>query len=74
MTEIKLIQTKQEWRDRYSDYNSEPNSLTSKKLEDFIQTAIKAAHASRLVQSQQLQQLKEVLKWPTDREPPEGVY
>jgi hypothetical protein len=26
------------------------------------------------VQDKQLQELKQVLKWPTDREPPEGVY
>ncbi|MGE5655206.1 MAG: RAMP superfamily CRISPR-associated protein [Actinomycetota bacterium] len=74
VTEIQRIQTKQEWRDRYGNYNSEPASLTGKPLEEFIKKAIQSARTSQLVQSQQLKELAEVLKWPTDREAPEGVY
>jgi hypothetical protein len=74
VTEIKRINNKQEWRDRYSSYDSQPDSLTGKMLEQFIQTAIQSAHTQKLVQDKQLQELKQVLKWPTDREPPEGVY
>lgn len=74
VTEVQRIQTSQEWRDRYSNYNSEPDSLTGKTLEEFIKSVIQSARTSQLVQSQQLQELAEVLKWPTDREAPEGVY
>lgn len=74
VTEIQEIQTKQEWRDRYSSYNAEPAALTGNFLEEFIKKAIQSARTSQLVQSQQLQELKEVLKWPTEREAPEGVY
>jgi CRISPR/Cas system CSM-associated protein Csm3 (group 7 of RAMP superfamily) len=74
VTQSKLIQTKQDWCDRYCSYDSEPNSLTNKALEQFMQTAIQAAHAQQLVQDRQLQELKQVLSWPTNREPPEGVY
>lgn len=74
VTQSKLIQTKQDWRDRYYSYNSEPSSLTDEALEQFMQTAVQAAHAQELLQDKQLQELKKVLSWPTNREPPEGVY
>jgi hypothetical protein len=74
VTEIQRINNKQEWRDRYCSYDSQPDSLTGKALEQFIQTTIQVAHTQKLVQDKQLQELKQVLKWPTDREPPEGVY
>lgn len=60
-------------RDRYSSYQSQPNQLTGNQLKHLIETVIKAAH-SQLVQSPQLQELAAVLKYPTDREPPEGMY
>jgi len=74
VTEIKRINSKQQWRDRYSSYDSPPDSLTGNSLKEFIQTVIQTAHTQKLVQDRQLQELKQVLKWPTDREPPEGVY
>ncbi len=74
VTEIDLIKSKEEWRDRYSNYDSQPPSLTEKALEEFVQKIIKVAHSEKLVQDKQLQELKQVLQWPTDRQPPEGVY
>ena len=38
-----------------------------------MQQVIKAAH-SQLVQPQQMQELKAILQWPTNREPPQGMY
>jgi hypothetical protein len=64
-----VLQNKGDLRDRYSSYNPpESDSMTGTKLQQFMQKNIQAAH-SRLVQATQLQQLAEVLKYPTDREP-----
>jgi hypothetical protein len=60
-------------RDRYSSYQSESERLTGNQLQQVMQKAIQEAHR-QLVQSQQLQELTDVLKYPTDREPPEGMY
>jgi len=61
-------------RDRYSDYNSQESAnLTGNNLRQFIHKTIQAAHDS-LVQAEQLKQLAEILRYPTDREPPSGMY
>ncbi|HIK11564.1 MAG TPA: CRISPR-associated protein [Oscillatoriaceae cyanobacterium M33_DOE_052] len=60
-------------RERYSSYQTEPQSLTGEKMRQFMEQSIKDAH-NQLVQSRQLQELSQVLQWPTDREPPEGMY
>ena len=74
VTAAKVLQNKGDLRDRYSSYNPhESDSMTDTKLQQFMQKNIKAAHSS-LVQATQLQQLAEVLKYPTDREPPTGMY
>jgi len=74
VTAARLLQNKGDLRDRYSSYNPpESDSMTGTKLQQFMQKNIQAAHSS-LVQATQLQQLAEVLKYPTDREPPTGMY
>jgi len=74
VTAARVLQNKGDLRDRYSSYNPpESDSMTGTKLQQFMQNNIQAAH-SRLVQATQLQQLAEVLKYPTDREPPTGMY
>ena len=74
VTAARVLQNKGDLRDRYSSYNPpESDSMTGTKLQPFIQKNIQAAHSS-LVQATQLQQLAEVLKYPTDREPPTGMY
>lgn len=70
---VKEIEQGQDLRDRYSSYQLQANRLTGNQLQQLMQTAIKAAH-SQLIQSPQLQELAAVLKYPTDREPPEGMY
>jgi hypothetical protein len=49
------------------------NSLGNQFLQDFIQQAIQNAH-EELIQQKQLKQLADVLKFPTDREAPSGMY
>ena len=74
VTAARVLQNKGDLRDRYSSYNPpESDSMTGTKLQQFMQKNIQAAHSS-LVQATQLQQLAEVLKYPTDREPPTGMY
>jgi hypothetical protein len=74
VTAARVLQNKGDLRDRYSSYNSpESDSMTGTKLQQFMQKNLQAAHSS-LVQATQLQQLAEVLKYPTDREPPTGMY
>jgi CRISPR/Cas system CSM-associated protein Csm3 (group 7 of RAMP superfamily) len=61
-------------RDRYSSYIApESDRLTGESLQQFMGEQIQKAH-SDLIQAPQLQQLAEVLRYPTDREPPEGMY
>jgi hypothetical protein len=74
VTAARVLQNKGDLRDRYSSYNPpESDSMTGTKMQQFMQKNIQAAHSS-LVQATQLQQLAEVLKYPTDREPPTGMY
>ncbi|WP_445247596.1 RAMP superfamily CRISPR-associated protein [Microcoleus sp. OTE_8_concoct_300] len=74
VTAARVLQNKGDLRDRYSSYNPpESDSMTGTKVQQFMQKNIQAAHSS-LVQATQLQQLAEVLKYPTDREPPTGMY
>lgn len=71
--EMRLLQNKQDWKKRYCQYDQAAETLSGNKLQDFIKQAIQSAHQS-LVQPQQMKQLTEVLQFPTDREPPEGMY
>lgn len=61
-------------RDRYSSYTLPKDEyLTGNSLQQLKQRTIQTAHTS-LVQKLQLEQLTEVLRYPTDREPPTGMY
>ncbi len=70
---VNEIEAYQNLRDRYSDYMlSESSKLTGQELQQFIQKQIQAAQS--LIEKPQLQQLTEILRYPTDREPPTGMY
>ncbi|MEH2455863.1 RAMP superfamily CRISPR-associated protein [Nostoc sp.] len=74
VTQARILQNFEDLRSHYSTYTPDNNHLlTEKVLQKFIAIQIKTAH-SRLIQLFQLQQLAEVLRYPTDREPPEGMY
>ena len=74
VTAARVLQNKGDLVDRYSSYNPpESDRMNGTELQQFMQKNIQAAHSS-LVQATQLQQLAEVLKYPTDREPPTGMY
>ncbi|GAX37397.1 RAMP superfamily CRISPR-associated protein [Nodularia sp. NIES-3585] len=74
VTQAKILQNLEALRSHYQSYT--PNNdhlLTGDALQQFIATQIKTAH-SQLIEFSELQQLAEVLRYPTDREPPEGMY
>ncbi|MDY6782161.1 MAG: RAMP superfamily CRISPR-associated protein [Cyanobacteriota bacterium] len=74
VTAAKVLQNEEDLRDRYSSYNSSELIITNgAELQQFVQKNIQAAHSS-LVQATQLQQIAEILKYPTNREPPTGMY
>ncbi|SRR5579883_2894261 len=74
VTQATVLQNAQDLRDRYSTYTpSQSDRLTGQALQQFIQKQIQAGH-SRLIQTPQLQELAVVLGYPTDRQPPEGMY
>ncbi|QLE54778.1 RAMP superfamily CRISPR-associated protein [Nostoc sp. TCL26-01] len=71
---IDKIQQSKDLKKRYSSYQlSESDELTGEKLAQFKQTNMQAAH-SHLVQKKQLEELTAILRYPTDREPPSGMY
>ncbi|NES20751.1 MAG: CRISPR-associated protein, partial [Symploca sp. SIO3E6] len=71
--EVTTLEQATNLRDRYLSYQSTPDHLTGGELQQVMQKAIQKAH-QELVQAQQLQELTTVLKYPTDREPPDGMY
>jgi len=74
VTQARILQQSEDFKQRYCKYTrTDDNLLLGSELQKFIQKHIKTAH-SELIQSQQLQQLAEILRYPTDREPPEGMY
>jgi CRISPR/Cas system CSM-associated protein Csm3 (group 7 of RAMP superfamily) len=71
---VDKINQPQNLKQRYSAYEiSADDELTGTKLEQFIQKNIQAAH-SRLIQKQQLEELAAILRYPSDRQPPEEMY
>ena len=70
---IDKIEQVKDMRDRYLSYEVMPEVLTGQSLQAFIQETITQAH-NRLIEAQQLQQLAEVLRYPTDRDAPSGMY
>ncbi|MEA5573548.1 RAMP superfamily CRISPR-associated protein [Calothrix sp. UHCC 0171] len=74
ITQARVLEKFEDIKKRYCQYNpTNENLLTGNALQQFIQKQIKAAH-SLLIQSAQLQELAQILHYPTDREPPEGMY
>ncbi|MEH1783228.1 MAG: RAMP superfamily CRISPR-associated protein [Nostoc sp.] len=71
---VEKIARPQSLQKRYSAYQlNESDELIGDDLQQFMQTQIKAAY-SRLIQQTQLDELTAVLRYPSDREPPSGMY
>ena len=72
---VREAQVVQDVRDRYSQY-AEPEAakLTGDTLSTFIQDKVSVAYREKLIEVKQLEELGEVLSWPTSREAPRGMY
>ncbi|WP_373530363.1 RAMP superfamily CRISPR-associated protein [Nostoc sp.] len=71
---IDKIARSQSLEKRYSAYKiNESDELIGDVLQQFMQTQIQAAYL-RLIQQPQLDELTAVLRYPSDREPPSGMY
>jgi CRISPR/Cas system CSM-associated protein Csm3 (group 7 of RAMP superfamily) len=73
-TEITAIQHAPDVCDRYRSYDAANLQLTGEALQQFIQNHVKAAHQGSLLEKAQWQQLAQILKYPGEQEPPEGMY
>jgi CRISPR/Cas system CSM-associated protein Csm3 (group 7 of RAMP superfamily) len=72
---IDRVQGKQSLKERYASYTL-PDSihLTGDILQQFMQQQINVAYTKKLIEQPQLDALLNVLRYPTDREPPSGMY
>lgn len=71
---VREIEQGQNLKARYSNYKvADSGRLTGQDLQQFMQKQIQSAHAG-LIQKLQLKELAVVLRYPTDREPPSGMY
>lgn len=72
--QVTEIECPENLQNRYAAYDvAEVGCLTGKAQQQFVRTAIEAAHRS-LIQAEQMRQLKEILQYPTTRQPVEGMY
>ena len=72
--EIEALEKPQSLKERYTQYAiPESNHLTGNSLQIFVEEAIQSAHQG-LVEKPQLEALAEILRWPTERTAPEGMY
>lgn len=60
-------------RDRYTSYEATPQSLQGETLASVMAQLMGEAH-KRLIEAPQLRQLAEILRYPTDRDAPAGMY
>lgn len=71
---IDKIAQPQDLKQRYSSYQiSASDELTGEKLAQFKQKHIQAAYL-RLIEKPQLEELAAILRYPSDRQPPIGMY
>ncbi len=72
---VPSLEVTQNVRDRYTSYDPpESETLTGESVTQFIQQVTHVAKTSQLVELPQLEELAEILRWPTDRTAPEGMY
>jgi hypothetical protein len=71
---IDAVEHSQDLRDRYRQYDVTRTRLTGQDLTSFIQKQIRVAQTSALLEKDQWQELKTLLKYPGDQAPPSGMY
>jgi hypothetical protein len=73
LVEVTKLDQPNQLRNRYLSYEQTSEPITEKSLQTFMQDAIQAAH-KELIEKPQLEALQRVLFYPTNRQPPEGMY
>ncbi|MGD1804658.1 RAMP superfamily CRISPR-associated protein [Dapis sp. BLCC M126] len=77
VSEANILKNNGDLEKRYSTYTPlETNNFTGEKLQQFIEEKIQFAHESnnKIIDRTLLEGIAEVLHYPNDREPPEGMY
>lgn len=73
-TKVRAFEQVTHWADRYQSYEATgAKILSGQDLQPFMAGAIAEAK-QQLVQASALEQLTEILRWPTTRTAPEGAY
>ncbi|WP_346291417.1 RAMP superfamily CRISPR-associated protein [Sphaerothrix gracilis] len=71
---LRLINSFQNLKERYSSFtHTGERILDGRELKSFMNHLFKEAHKN-LIEQMQLERLTRILLYPTDREPPEGMY
>lgn len=71
--EITELEYYQNIRARYTKYNTESDLISGQELQNSIQKFILTAH-QKLIEAPQMKELTNILKYPTTKNPPEGMY
>jgi hypothetical protein len=73
--EVRAVEQSADMADRYRQYELDADTkITGAALESFVQQQIQAAYGSTLLEQHQLIELAKVLGYPSDRQPPSGMY
>jgi hypothetical protein len=67
--QITEIEQPESMGDRYRSYDAESPGITGDALTQLIETSLAEAHRQHLIDSQQLQQISEILSYPSQRQP-----
>ena len=71
--EVTELEKPDNMSDRYLSYDSDIEPIVAQPLKNFIENAIQKAH-EELIYESQLEKLHQLLKYRTDRQPPEVNY
>ena len=72
-TEIIELEHYQNIQERYKKYDTSSAILSGQELQNIVERLIQEAH-KKLIEAPQMKELKNILNYPTNRKPPEGMY
>jgi len=72
-SEITELEHYQNIRDRYTKYDTSSDTISGQDLQELMGKLIDTAHQN-LIEAPQMQELTNILKYPTTTKPPEGMY
>lgn len=72
-TEITKLEHYQNIQERYKKYDTSSDLLSGQESQNIVERFIQEAH-KKLIEAPQMKELKNILNYPTNRKPPEGMY